>query len=253
MAQERARAAGGVLILRNDDLDRARVRTEFVQGFIEDLRWFGLDWVEGPDIGGPHAPYNQSQRLEIYRATLAELQARGAVYPCICSRQDVLRALQAPHPGEEEPVYPGTCRARTRAEIRPGAKVSWRFRVPDGEAVEFADGNFGEQRHVAGKDFGDFVVWRHDGLPSYQLTCAADDAAMGITEVVRGADLLMSTARQLLLYRALDLREPEFCHCALMTDENGVRLAKRNDALSLRELRARGLTAEEVRRMAGVS
>jgi glutamyl-tRNA synthetase len=252
IAQQRARAAGGVLILRNDDLDRSRVRPEYVQGFVEDLRWFGLEWIEGPDLGGPFAPYNQSERIPHYRRVLELLREAGLAYPCTCSRQDVLRALNAPHQGEEEPIYPGTCRNRTVHDIASGAKVSWRFRVPEGRAVAFDDGGFGPQQHVAGKDFGDFVIWRHDDLPSYQLACVADDAAMQIGEVVRGADLLMSTARQLLLYEALQLPAPAFFHCPLMTDEHGLRLAKRNDALSLRELRARGKTPEEVRAMARV-
>ncbi len=119
-------------------------------------------------------------------------------------------------------------------------KFSWRFRVPDGETISFTDGNFGEQKFVAGKDFGDFVVWRGDGVPAYQLACVVDDAAMQITEVVRGADLLVSTARQILLYRALGLTPPDFFHCELMLDERGVRLAKRHDALSLRKLRGAG-------------
>jgi glutamyl/glutaminyl-tRNA synthetase len=250
IAQERARAAGGLLILRNDDLDRTRVKPEYVRAFLEDLRWFGLAWAEGPDIGGPCAPYDQSARLDLYRQAFANLRQNGLVYPCTCSRQDVLRALHAPHQGEEEPLYPGTCRGKTLNAIPAGAKVSWRFRTSDGEDVSFEDGTLGSQTFRAGKEFGDFVVWRHDDLPSYQLACVVDDALMQITEVVRGADLLMSTARQLLLFRALGFEPPDFYHCELMTDEHGVRLAKRNDALSLRELRARGKTPEQVKRMA---
>jgi glutamyl-tRNA synthetase len=253
-AQERARAAGGTLILRNDDLDRDRVRPEFVRGFLEDLRWFGCEWSEGPDIGGPFAPYSQSERLPLYRDAFERLRAGGFVYPCTCSRKDILSALTAPHAADDEPIYPGTCRSRAVPATDRGAPngdggrpPSWRFRVPDGEAVEFVDGHFGRQRLVAGTDFGDFLVWRHDGLPSYQLACVVDDAAMGITEVVRGADLLVSTARQLLLFRALDLRAPAFYHCPLVTDEQGVRLAKRHAALSLRALREAGKSPEEVR------
>lgn len=252
MAQKRALAAGGVLILRNDDLDQSRVRPEFVEAFFEDLRWFGLNWSEGPDLGGPFAPYDQSLRLNIYREAFEELKSRGAVFPCTCSRQEVMRALAAPHQGEEEPIYPGTCREKSIAEISPGTKVSWRFRVPDGEPVTFTDRHFGPQTFLAGHDFGDFIVWRHDQLPAYQLACAVDDTAMRITEVVRGADLLMSTARQLLVLRALDLPPPAYFHCELMTDQTGARLAKRNHALSLRELRARGKTPSELRRMAGI-
>jgi glutamyl/glutaminyl-tRNA synthetase len=239
------RAAGGALILRNDDLDLARCRPEFVAAIYEDLRWFGLDWSEGPDLGGPHAPYDQSKRLPQYIAAFERLRAGGFIYPCICSRQEVLRALTAPHAGEDEPLYPGICRGRSTEIARRG--VNWRFRVPDGEAIGFTDGHFGSQQAVAGANFGDFLVWRRDDLPSYQLACAADDAAMGITEVVRGADLITSTFRQLLLFRALGVEPPAFFHCPLITDESGARLAKRTDALSLRTLREQGRSPEELR------
>lgn len=246
-AQVRARAAGGTLILRNDDLDRDRVRAEFVAGFMEDLRWFGCEWTEGPDLGGPFAPYNQSERLGLYRSAFDRLRHSGAVYPCACSRKDILHALTAPHAADDEPIYPGICRQRSADSLPLGRPVSWRLRVPAGAVVEFHDGHFGPQRFLAGRDFGDFVVWRHDGLPSYQLACVVDDAAMAITEVVRGEDLLMSTARQLLLYRALGLTPPAFFHCPLVRDETGVRLAKRHAALSLRALRAAGRSPESLR------
>src|SRR5436190_7434442 len=126
MAQARARAANGVLVLRNDDLDRSRVRGEFVKAFLEDLKWFEFDWEEGPDVGGPCGPYNQSERIELYRAAFEMLRESGDLFPCTCSRQDVLRALQAPHQGEEEPVYPGTCREKKLAEIPSGTKINWR-------------------------------------------------------------------------------------------------------------------------------
>ncbi len=249
-AQSRARAHGGELILRNDDLDSTRYKMEFVEAMLEDLRWFGFEWSEGPDIGGKFAPYNQSERMSFYRAALEKLQAGGFIYPCTCSRKDIQSAITAPHPeNDEEPIYPGTCREKfpTPSSQLPTAKYSWRFRVPDGEIISFVDGNYGEQKLVAGKDFGDFVVWRHDGVPAYQLSCVVDDAAMQITEVVRGADLLVSTARQILLYRALGQTPPKFFHCELMRDERGERLAKRHDALSLRTLRARGESAEKLR------
>jgi glutamyl-tRNA synthetase len=249
VAQQRARACGGVLVLRNEDLDRARCKSSFTAAAIEDLRWFGFDWQEGPDCGGAFEPYTQSERMEFYAGAFARLRAGGWVYPCTCSRQDVLRALQAPHEGDDEPVYPGTCRASAHpAQISPEGRkpVNWRFRVPDGEVVRFHDGFLGKQEFVAGRDFGDFVVWRSDNLPSYQLAVVADDAGMHITEVVRGADLLPSTARQLLLYRALGRRAPSFFHCPLMTDASGRRLAKRHDALSLRQLRALGIAPESL-------
>ncbi len=248
-AQQRAQAAGGTLVFRNDDLDRQRSKPEFVQAMFEDLRWFGFDWQEGPDVGGPHAPYSQSERMRLYRAAFERLRAGGFLFPCTCSRQDVLRALAAPHEGEDEPVYPGTCRGETR-DVSPANShpaPSWRFRVPDGRVVKFSDGHFGAQSFVAGKDFGDFVVWRNDDLPAYHLACAVDDAAMDITEVVRGADLLASTARQILLYEALGAGIPEFFHCPLVTDDRGARLAKRHDALSLRTLRTQGAAPSQLR------
>ena len=250
IAQKRARAHGGELILRNDDLDSTRFKIEFVDAMLEDLRWFGFEWSEGPDIGGPFAPYNQSERMDFYREALEKLRAGGFIYPCTCSRKDIQAAITAPHPeNDEEPIYPGTCRTKfpTPRSQLPTSKYSWRFRVPDGETISFVDGNFGKQRFVAGKDFGDFVMWRHDGVPAYQLSCAVDDAAMQITEVVRGADLLVSTARQILIFRALGLTPPAFFHCDLMRDEHGERLAKRHDALSLRKLRESGLSAESLR------
>lgn len=256
-AHERARTACGTLVLRNEDLDRDRAKPEFVTAFLEDLRWFGCDWQEGPDVGGPFGPYAQSARLPGYRTAFETLRTGGFLFPCTCSRREILGALSAPHVGEEEPVYPGTCRRvtcesqvsslKSRAADCARSSPSWRFRVPEGETVSFTDENLGAQSFVAGRDFGDFIVWRHDDLPSYQLACVVDDAAMQITEVVRGADLLLSTARQLLLYRALSLTPPAFFHCPLMTDEHGVRLAKRHDALSLCALRERGATPEQLR------
>jgi glutamyl-tRNA synthetase len=250
MAQQRAQSASGALVLRNEDLDHARCRPEFTTAMLEDLRWFGFQWQEGPDCGGPFGPYNQSQRLAIYRSAFEQLQASGSVYPCVCSRQDVLRALQAPNAGDEEPIYPGTCRPGSIERTLPcleSKRVNWRFRVPDGETIEFDDENQGLQRFLAGSDFGDFVVWRADGLPSYQLAVVVDDAAMEITEVVRGEDLLCSTARQLLLYRALGWAPPRFYHCRLVLDDSGIRLAKRHDALSLRTLRAQGADPARLR------
>jgi glutamyl-tRNA synthetase len=180
---------------------------------------------------------------------LEKLRAGGWIYPCHCTRQDIARALQAPHAGEEEPIYPGTCRP-AHGSVFPAhnaKQTNWRFRVPEGEIVSFADGFFGSQEFQGNVDFGDFVVWRHDDTPAYQLAVVVDDAAMRVTEVVRGTDLLLSTARQLLLYHALELEPPTFYHCPLVTDETGARLAKRHDALSLRALRAKGMTPQQVR------
>jgi glutamyl-tRNA synthetase len=253
-AQQRADATQGTLVLRIEDLDSARCQARFLEATLEDLRWFGFHWQEGPDVGGSFAPYLQSERMQFYREALGKLKAAGYLYPCRCSRQDVLRALNAPHAGEEEPLYPGTCRPSTEScgiksvsQGQTASRINWRFRVPDGEPIEFTDKIFGPQKFIAGADFGDFVVWRHDDIPAYHLAVVVDDSQMRISEVVRGADLLSSTARQLLLYRALGWTPPEFAHCELVTDAAGHRLAKRDDALSLRRLREHGTVPTELR------
>lgn len=270
-AFQRAREAGGTLVMRMEDLDAERSKAEYADAALEDLRWLGIRWQEGPDKGGPFAPYVQSKRRDLYLAVWRKLLKRGFLYPCRCSRKDLENALGAPHESptegggavqgrgdleDDEPIYPGTCRhLQWRAPQLPGPTVSdieepeginWRFHVRDGEVVEFVDLNLGPQRFVAGEDFGDFVVWRKDGGPSYQLACVTDDILMEMTEVVRGADLLKSTARQILLYRALGFDPPAWYHCKLVLDHNGRRLAKRHDALSLRTLRQRGLTPMNV-------
>ena len=255
VAYERARAASGTLLLRNEDLDPQRSRAEFVAAMIEDLRWLGLDWQEGPDVGGPVGPYSQSLRREFYLAAWRRLTASGHVYPCACSRKDLARAAAAPHeqqPADDEPVYPGTCRppAGSPPSAAAGPRgVNWRFRVPDGARVAFDDLGQGPQEFTAGRDFGDFLVWRRDDVPAYQLAVVVDDALMRVTEVVRGADLLKSTARQMLLRRALGFPAPAYFHCDLVTDAGGARLAKRHAALSLRALRERGHTPAQVRAM----
>ena len=267
-AWQRARAAGGALVLRMEDLDPDRSRKSYAEAALEDLRWLGIRWLEGPDRGGPFGPYVQSRRRSIYLDAWRKLVRSGSLFPCRCTRKDLEAALAAPHeatqpgadlhshgklePLDDEPLYPGTCRrfqgyvpqlpGPTMQEDESPGDMNWRFRVRDGEAVEFIDLNLGPQRFVAGEDFGDFVVWRRDGVPSYQLACVVDDAAMHITEVVRGADLLKSTARQILLNRALGYKNPDWFHCRLVVDHNGRRLAKRHDSLSLRSLRQRGLT-----------
>ena len=249
IAQERAQQAGGCLIFRNEDLDRERCRPAFAAAQIVDLAWFGLRWEEGPDVGGPCAPYTQSERLSLYLEVWRHLCRAGYIYPSPHSRQDVDRALAAPHEGEGEIVFPPALRPPSgtgQGLSEPGA-TNWRFRVPDGQTISFQDRRLGELVRVAGRDFGDFVVWRKDGLPAYELAVVTDDHAMGITEVVRGEDLLTSTARQLLLYSALGYEPPAFYHCALMRDAHGVRLAKRNDACSLRTLRDQGLAPAEIR------
>ncbi len=249
LAARRAEQAGGALLLRIEDLDAARCRPEFEDAALEDLRWIGLRWQEGPDVGGPHAPYRQSERGPVFLATWERLRATGLIYPCDKSRSDVARALAAPHAEDDaEPIFPPELRAPVgagRDATSPGAS-NWRFRVPDGETVRFEDALRGPQAFVAGRDFGDFLVWRRDGVPSYELAVVADDLAMGVTEVVRGADLLLSTARQILLYRALGATAPAWAHAPLVLGSDGRRLAKRSAGLSVRELRQRGWAPEEV-------
>jgi glutamyl-tRNA synthetase len=256
------------LILRNEDLDSQRCRAEFADAMFEDLRWLGIDWSEGPDCGGAFGPYVQSARRKFYLGAWWKLWDRGLIYPCTCSRKDVAQSAGAPNDVDDEPVYPGRCRpagavpGAARLRLRETAEaavstcagecaepkgVNWRFRVPDGEEISFNDLHLGPQRMIAGRDFGDFIVWRRDDVPAYQLAVVVDDAAMRITEVVRGADLLKSTARQLLLFRALGLSVPDYYHCDLIRDGAGVRLAKRHDSLSIRTLRELGWTPEQVR------
>ena len=278
----RARDAAGTLVFRNEDLDPQRSKDEYARAMFEDLTWLGIHWHEGPDVGGTFGPYLQSRRYELYLKTWRQLLERGFLYPCTCSRRELASIASAPHedatpglsqpagapclPGsgrhgiprsegrselDQGPMYPGTCRSKLTRDLAQQyaspAGVNWRFRVPDGEVIAFDDGHFGPQRFTAGEDFGDFPVWRRDGVPAYQLAVVADDQAMRITEVVRGADLLLSTARQILLYRALGFAPPAWYHCPLVVDEQGERLAKRHDALAIRTLREQGKTPEEVR------
>lgn len=243
VAHQRARAAGGRLVFRNEDLDAQRCRREFVHAMFADLLWLGLTWDEGPDRGGAFGPYLQSERRSFYLEAWRKLRDSGFIYPCTCSRKDLERALEAPHEGDDELPYPGACRSKI-SEARhwdAPAGVSWRFRVPDGQTIFFDDGYYGPQQFTAGRDFSDFLVWRRDDITAYQLAVVVDDAAMNITEVVRGADLLKSTARQLLLLRALGHQPPRYFHCPLLRDEHDVRLAKRHDSLSLRSLREQGI------------
>ena len=248
-AFERAREHAGVLIFRNEDLDPQRCRPEFAEAMFEDLRWYGIEWQEGPDVGGAFGPYAQSERREFYLDAWSKLLRGGWIYPCRCSRKELALAASAPHDDSDEPIYPGTCRKQQLMATTP-AGMNWRFRVPDGECIEFEDRRMGKQSFEAGRDFGDFLVWRRDDVPAYQLAVVVDDAAMQVSEVVRGEDLLRSTARQILLQRALGLSTPGYYHCALMKDEGGVRLAKRHDALSLRTLRGHGRSPEWVRTIA---
>lgn len=248
-----ARARGAGLVLRIEDLDGPRCRTEFAAAAIEDLRWLGLDWTEGPDVGGPHAPYVQSGRTAWFLDVWRRLEAAGTIYPSPHSRRDVEEAATAPHEADggpraaaAEPIFPPALRPGRRERAPAPGGVPWRFRVPDGRSIEFADALCGTVRRTAGVDFGDFVVWRRDDLAAYELAVVADDHAMGIEEVVRGADLLTSTARQILLCEALGWESPAFCHAPLVRDAAGQRLAKRGGSLAIRDLRAAGWSPADV-------
>ncbi|MFZ3341919.1 MAG: tRNA glutamyl-Q(34) synthetase GluQRS [Terriglobales bacterium] len=249
IATQRAIERGGTLILRNEDLDPQRSRREYARAMIEDLQWLGIRWTEGSDCGGDCGPYTQSERRCHYLEAWRRLRDGGFIFPCTCSRKDLAQAATAPNDLDNEPIYPGRCRERSdAANFSEPAGVNWRFRLVEGkgdsEAVTFTDLNLGQQRYLPGKDFGDFLVWRRDDVPAYQLAVVADDAAMRISEVVRGEDLLKSTARQILLQRALGLTTPEYFHCELVRDATGARLAKRSDAVSIRHLRESGMSAK---------
>ncbi len=246
LAAERAGAAG--LVMRIEDLDGPRCRAEFAAAALDDLRWLGLVWTEGPDVGGPHGPYRQSERTPWFLDVWRRLEAAGVIYPSPHSRSDVEAAAVAPHEsaGDGEPIFPPALRPPRRERAAAPGGVAWRFRVPDGRTIEFEDAIQGLVRRTAGVDFGDFVVWRRDDLAAYELAVVADDHAMEIAEVVRGADLLTSTARQILLNEALGWPPPAFCHAPLVCDAAGQRLAKRAGGLAIRDLRAAGWSPVDV-------
>ena len=251
IAHQRARAAHGTLYLRDEDLDPQRSRPEFSAAMREDLLWLGLTW---------DAELRQSDRLPLYHAALNQLLLAGLAYPCTCSRRDLAQSTQAPHedpdaaPADDEPLYNNHCRPTSSVATTFLPNANYRFHTPNHITIAFTDLHAGPQFFTTSTDFGDFLIWRKPlttnpadiGLPSYQLACAVDDALTQITEVVRGRDLLKSTARQILLQRALHYPTPAYFHCDLMRDFNGIRLAKRHDALALRTLRADGLSPSDV-------
>jgi glutamyl-tRNA synthetase len=242
IAHQRIRSVGGQLLLRDEDLDPHRSKPEFSAAMREDLLWLGITW---------DAELCQSDRLPLYRAAMQQLLAAGLAYPCTCSRKDLAQSIQAPHEEtDDEPVYNGRCRNGRCRNTEPHTTLTphtnYRFRIPSNDPITFTDRNAGPQTFTPGLDFGDFLLWRKDDLPSYQLACVVDDALTAITEVVRGRDLLKSTARQILLQRALNLATPAYFHTDLMRDATGVRLAKRHDALALRTLRTQGLTPADI-------
>lgn len=242
------RSQGGVFVLRVEDLDPGRSRAEYIDTQLDDLRWLGLDWDEGPDVGGDFGPYLQSERHPLYERALDQLAEQGRLFECYCSRKEIAAAASAPHDGDEGPVYPGTCRQlspeeRERKSSRRDDAL--RMDVPD-EAVEFDDLVAGPQQFRPIDETGAFVVRRKDRVAAYQLAVTVDDAAMGITDVLRGADLLSSTARQILIYRALGLIEPNWAHVPLMLGADGQRLSKRHGDVNLGDLRERGVAPERV-------
>lgn len=236
LAWLRARQAGGAIVLRIEDLDTPRVVAGSQQGILDDLDWLGLHFDEGPAQGGAFGPYVQSQCLPRYQAALERLKASGHAYPCTCSRKEIEAVASAPH-GEDGVLYPGTCRVHTS---HPERTPSWRFRMDKAQA--YTDRLAGPQAGLA----DDFVIQRADGVFAYQLACAVDDAAMAITEVVRGDDLAGSASRQIALLKALALPVPDYFHAPLLLGEDGQRLAKRHGAVSIASFREDGWPSEAV-------
>lgn len=250
LAWLQARARGGAFVLRIEDLDRPRAIPGAAERICEELRWLGLDWDEGPDVGGPCGPYIQSLRTALYDEAISSLKALGRLYPCFCSRQEIARASSAPHgPQDDGPRYPGTCRdlspEAAHAKAAAGRSPALRFRVAPGPS-SFCDGLRGPVAIDLEASVGDFVVRRADGLHAYQLAVAVDDARMGITDVLRGDDLLTSTPRQIQLFEALGLAAPRYWHAPLVLGPGGERLAKRNGEAQLGSLRASGVAPERI-------
>jgi glutamyl-tRNA synthetase len=252
MAWLAARAAGGEVVLRMEDIDPDRSRPEFAEGILRDLRWLGLDWDEGPDLGGAHGPYEQSARLATYAAALDRLERGGLVYPCFCTRKELRSLASAPHAplvGDGSPAYPGTCRdlgaAEREALLRQGRRPALRLRC-DGREIAFHDLVVGPQRYSLADCGGDFALRRSDGVFAYQLAVVLDDMAMGITQVVRGDDILTSTPRQIYLQSLLGALTPQYAHLPLLLDAEGERLAKRHQSLTVAALRDLGVTAPAI-------
>jgi glutamyl-tRNA synthetase len=239
------RSRGGKLLLRMEDIDSPRIKPWAAEQAIDDLRWLGLDWDEGPDRPGDLGPYVQTERLPLYASAFERLKATGRVYPCTCTRSDVLAAASAPHIGQEGPIYPGTCSHRMPDDSAAiTGPYCWRFHVEGHEHVE--DGFSGPHDFDMPRDLGDFVIHKSDGTPAYQLAVVADDHAMGITEVLRGDDLLPSAARQQQIHAALGWQAPAWTHVPLVTGTDGRRLAKRHGDTRLSTLREQGIPPDRL-------
>jgi len=237
------RKHNGTMVLRMEDLDPDRSRPEYAEGIMHDLAWLGLDWDEGPDTGGAYAPYVQDERRELYQRMLERLIEADLVYPCYCSRAEIQTAASAPHGGEGEAAYPGTCRSR-RGGCK-NRKPALRIKVPN-KVISFEDGVYGRIDENLAQTAGDFIVRRSDGVHAYQLAVVVDDALMQISRVLRGDDLLSSTSRQLLLYELLGFAPPSFTHVPLLYGEDGHRLSKRQRPLALAEMREKYMSAEKL-------
>jgi len=242
------RQSGGTYVLRIEDIDKPRSRPAFAKLQQEDLRWLGIDWDEGPNVGGAFAPYEQSKRELLYEAALRQLQQSEHLYPCYCSRAELAMIASAPHGlSSEGAAYPGICRhlsTEERASKEIHKSPSLRFIMPD-QPIVFDDQIRGVTSYK-NEELGDFVIKRADGVFSYQLAVVVDDAAMAVTDVLRGADLLDSTPRQLALYKALSIQPPRFAHIPLLGDEDGHRLSKRDKSLTLAALREDGVKPERL-------
>ncbi len=242
-----ARRWGGRFLLRIEDTDRDRCHPEYVAALLEDLRWLGLDWREGPEVGGTQGPYAQSERSAIYADYYRRLEATGQTYPCFCTPTELALSRKAQRAAGRPPRYAGTCArlstAERQARLERGLQPTLRFQVPAGRTVEFTDRVRGLRR-FASDDIGDFVIRRADGSPQFFFANAVDDALMGITHVLRGEDHLANTPRQLLLLAALELPAPEYGHLALIVGTDSGPLSKREGDLSVRELRAAGYWPE---------
>jgi len=227
VAWQRARDAGGTLVFRNDDLDSDRCRPEFLRTAMEDLSRLGLEWDEGPDVGGAYGPYNQSERHQHYLAAWKKLREAGIIYPCNRSRSEI-KSFNLKSSDGEEFLFPPELRP-DKSELgmlKEPVGMNWRFRVPNDKQISFVDVQLGEQYFNVGRDFGDFLIWRKNGQPSYELATVVDEVGMGISEIVRGADLLKSSARQTLVFEALGAVSPSFYHCEIMVDGEGRKLSK---------------------------